>query len=257
MTDTSIEIKFVSEVISDIAISLIMNGANTSRTLKNTQRIARALGYEADLFFSLSGVVLSVRDKKTHVMHTIVRAIPHIGVNFEIVSEISILSWRVIHEQMDVNAVNEQFNSIKTINHYPKPAIWFFVGLAGASLCRILNGSWIEFFITFLATVLGILSRQFLTQKKFNIFIIFTIASFTAVSVVNIFRLITGLDLKSAFAASVLFLIPGVPLINSFIDILEGYVTQGIARGIHGSMLIFVIAMGLFLSLFLFGYGFN
>ncbi|MDR2122138.1 MAG: threonine/serine exporter family protein [Flavobacteriaceae bacterium] len=257
MDESSIEIKFVSEVLSEIAITLIMNGANTSRALRNTQRIAEALGYEADFFFSLSGAVLSVRDKKTNETHTIVRAIPHVGVNFGIVSEISILSWRVVHENMDVKCVNEHFKEIKRIKQYPKPILWLFVGLAGAGLSKILEGSWVEFFVTFFATVLGLMVRQILTEKKFNIFIVFAVASFTAVSVVNLLRLVTGFDLKSAFAASVLFLIPGVPLINSFIDILEGYVTQGIARGVHGSMLIFVIAMGLFLSLFLFGYGFN
>jgi uncharacterized membrane protein YjjP (DUF1212 family) len=178
-------------------------------------------------------------------------------VNFEIVSEISILSWRVVHEPMDARRVNEHFERIKKIKQYPKPAVWFFVGLAGASLSRILGGCWMEFFVTFLATIIGLMIRQYMTKKHFNIFIVFTAASFTAVSVVNIFRLFTGLDLNSAFAASVLFLIPGVPLINSFIDILEGYVAQGIARGVHGSMLIFVIAIGLFLSLFIFGYGFN
>ncbi len=257
MNETSIEIKFVSELLSEIAITLMMNGANTSRTLKNTQRIANALGYEADFFFSLSGAVLSVRDRKTNEMHTIVRAIPHVGVNFEIVSEISILSWRVVHENIDVREVSEHFARIKAIKHYPKPAIWFFVGLAGASLSRILGGTWMEFFVAFLATVLGLMIRQLLTEKRFNTFIVFAVASFTAVSMVNIFRITTGFDLNSAFAASVLFLIPGVPLINSFIDILEGYVMQGIARGTYGSMLIFVIAIGLFLSLFLFGYGFN
>ncbi len=257
MEDSSLKIKFVSEMLSEIAITLMMNGANTSRTMKNSQRIANALGYEADFFFSLSGAVLSVRNKESNEVHTIVRAIPHVGVNFEIVSEISILSWRAIHESMDAESVNEQFKQIKKVKHYSKLSVWFFVGLAGASLSRILGGSWMEFFITFLATALGLMVRQVLIGKKFNIFIIFAAASFTAVSVVNIFRISTGFDLNSAFAASVLFLIPGVPLINSFIDILEGYVILGIARGAYGSMLLLVIAMGLFLSLFLFGYGFN
>ncbi|PQL94768.1 threonine/serine exporter family protein [Apibacter adventoris] len=256
MDEPSIKIKYASELLSDVAVTLMMSGANTSRIKKNTQRIADALDFEADLFISLSGAVLSVRDRTTNEMHTIVRAIPHVGVNFEIVSEISILSWKTIQEKYDLQKVYEQLQKIKKIAHYPKPAIWFFVGLAGASLSRILGGSWLEFFVTFIATVLGLIVRQFLTEKHFNIFIVFATASFTAVSTVNICRIITDSDLKSAFAASVLFLIPGVPLINSFIDILEGYISQGISRGIQGSVLIFMIALGLFLSLFIFGYEF-
>ncbi|MDR3272904.1 MAG: threonine/serine exporter family protein [Flavobacteriaceae bacterium] len=250
-------IQYVSEILSEVAVTLMMNGANTSRVIKNTQRIAGGLGYDADLFLSLSGLVLSVRDDKTDEMHTIVRAIPHVGVNFEIVSEISILSWRTVHENTPPQEVYQRLREIKAIKHYPNLFLLPFVGLAGASLCRMMGGTWFDFAITFLATVFGLVVRQHLTKKKYNVFVAVTAASFSAVSVVNIFRLLTHQEHINAFATCVLFLIPGVPLINSFIDILEGYISQGIFRGVFGSMLVFVIALGLFLSLFIFGYGFH
>ena len=48
-----------------------------------------------------------------------------------------------------------------------------------------------------------------------------------------------------ALATSVLFLIPGVPLINGVIDIVEGHVLNGIARLASALMLIICIAIGL------------
>lgn len=257
MDTRSARIKYVSELLSEMAIILMMNGANTSRTLRNTKRTAEALGYHADLFLSLSGAVLSIRDIKTQEVNTIVRQIPHIGVNFEIVSEISILSWKALREDLSAEKVYEELDMIKKIKPYVRLWVLFFVGLAGAGLCRILEGSWLEVFIAFIATVIGLIVRQCLTNRHFNIFVVFAAASFTAVSVVNIFRIVTELNLNSAFAASVLFLIPGVPLINSFIDILEGYTSLGIFRGVYGGFLILVIAMGLFVSLTIFGYDFG
>ena len=48
-----------------------------------------------------------------------------------------------------------------------------------------------------------------------------------------------------AIATSVLFLIPGVPLINGVIDIVEGHILNGIARLTSALMLIVCIAIGL------------
>lgn len=257
MPDSPNHIKSVSLLLSDLAITLIMNGANTSRTLKNTLRISNELGFKTDFFFSLSSVILTVSDIKGKESHTIVRSIPHISVNFEIISEISLLSWRVVDENLNVYDIEKSLREIKRIKQYSKIYICIFVGLAGAGLCRILGGSWWEFIFCFFATVIGLLTRILLTKKGFNIFIVFSASSFAAVSTISTFRLIFHDSLNSALASCVLFLIPGVPLINSFIDILEGYISQGIARGILGTMLILSIAIGLFLSLFIFGYGFN
>ena len=53
-----------------------------------------------------------------------------------------------------------------------------------------------------------------------------------------------------ALASSVLFLIPGVPLINSVIDILEGYTLMGISRMVGSFIIIICIALGLAATLY-------
>ena len=50
---------------------------------------------------------------------------------------------------------------------------------------------------------------------------------------------------ETAFATSVLFLVPGVPLINSFTDLIDGNLLNGITRGVHGMIIAFAIALGL------------
>lgn len=52
-----------------------------------------------------------------------------------------------------------------------------------------------------------------------------------------------------ALATSVLFLIPGVPLINGVIDIVEGHVLIGCSRLIGALLLILCIAVGLSVTL--------
>ena len=54
-----------------------------------------------------------------------------------------------------------------------------------------------------------------------------------------------------ALATSVLYLVPGVPLINGVIDIVEGYVLTGFARLTEAALLIINIAIGLSFTLLL------
>jgi uncharacterized membrane protein YjjP (DUF1212 family) len=73
--------------------------------------------------------------------------------------------------------------------------------------------------------------------------------------------MIAGLSVKlgigdtpeHALATSVLFLIPGVPLINSFTDLIDGNTLNGIVRGINGFIMAFAIALGLMIAMKIYG----
>ena len=54
---------------------------------------------------------------------------------------------------------------------------------------------------------------------------------------------------ETALATSVLYLVPGVPLINGVIDIVEGHVLIGCSRLIGALLLILCIAVGLSVTL--------
>ena len=74
-------------------------------------------------------------------------------------------------------------------------------------------------------------------------------------SVIKNFRILGITNFHAALSACVLWLIPGVPLINGFLDIVSGYIINGWAKVAMGFMLIFMIAVGFVISLFIFGYG--
>jgi uncharacterized membrane protein YjjP (DUF1212 family) len=58
--------------------------------------------------------------------------------------------------------------------------------------------------------------------------------------------------LNNAFSTCILFLIPGVPLINSVIDLMDGFIINGLDRGINAVMHAFAIASGLATILYIF-----
>lgn len=84
--------------------------------------------------------------------------------------------------------------------------------------------------------------------------VVFVVCSFIASLIAGLgFRYHLGTTEDIALGTSVLFLIPGVPLINSIIDILEGHVLVGWSRVINAFILIICIALGLSMTLLILG----
>ena len=82
----------------------------------------------------------------------------------------------------------------------------------------------------------------------------FVIASFvtTMISGANMI-LGWGTAPEAALATSVLYLVPGVPLINSLIDLIEGHLSSAWNRALFGASILLCIAVGMILSISLLG----
>lgn len=252
-----VELEEVAFLLADISALLISSGSNTRRALRNVNRIAEGLGYKAEIFHSYSGVILTAYDKNSQEKDTVVLKIPHHGVNFNTITSISRLSWQVLEKKMPVDELKKEIEIIKKQPHYNMWLTWFFVSISGGALAYIFggkDGNYIEFLVSFVATYIGILGRKLLQMKDVNNFICWLWAAFVSVSVVNLFRIAGVEPIKNALAACVLWLIPGVPLINGFIDILTGNVISGWGKLSTGGTLVFMIALGFYISLIIFGY---
>ena len=162
------------------------------------------------------------------------------------VSGISRMSWRIVDEKWNFDQVQQEIDRLKSLPHYPRLVILTTVALAGASFCRLFGGGPVEMLVAFVATFAGLFVRQEAVKKSFNSYLCIFFAAFVS-------SLISGLSVKLqlgshpdyAFATSVLYLIPGVPLINSLSDLLDGNIMNGIVRGINGLIISFAIALGL------------
>lgn len=248
------QIENITKTLVDISVLMISNGANSTRTARNLKRIAHTLGYNVEHFFSHSSVVLTIENKENLNTFTIVKNIPHYTVNYSIISAVSTLSWRVEEKEISLNEIQNEIEKIKTLNSYPE---WFkllSVSLGTAALSKIFDATHIEALIGFLACMIGFWVRRWVIHKKFNIYVCFLLGAFISSCVVNFFRILGVEDYQAALTACVLWSIPGVPLINGFLDILSGQIINGWAKVAMGIMMIFMIAVGFYVSLFIFGY---
>lgn len=240
-------------MLLDVGTLLMSNGASTGRVRTTVNRIADALGYDVELLITSRSLMLTVTEGNGSDYTSSVRRTPSHGVNFKLVSGISRLSWRVIEDKLTVEQINQDINRLTSLPHYPRLVVLSLVALAGASFCRLSGGQGMELVVTFIATFLGLFIHQEAIRLRFNPYLAIVFASFAA-------SIIAGLSVKfeigdtpeHALATSVLFLIPGVPLINSLTDIIDGNTLNGIVRAMNGFTMAFAIALGLMIAMKIF-----
>jgi uncharacterized membrane protein YjjP (DUF1212 family) len=120
------------------------------------------------------------------------------------------------------------------------------IGLSGASFCRLFGGGLTEMLVSYISTIIGLFVRQETLKMNFNPYLCVYFAALTA-SILSGLSIVFALgnSPELAFTASVLFLIPGVPLINMFSDMMDGNLMNGLIRGLNGLIIAFAIALGL------------
>lgn len=243
----------VGSLLLDVGNLLMCSGASTARVRITITRISEALGCTTNLFITHRALMLTISDaKQEQFLSSLKRVAPH-GVNFKVISGISRMSWRIVDEHWDLEQIRKELKRLTALPHYPRAIVLLVVGIAGASFCRLFGGTYIEMMVTFAASFMGLFVRQEATMKNFNQYLCVFFAAFTASFIAGSFKKFgVHMELEHAFATSVLFLVPGVPLINTFSDIIDGNILNGVIRGIHGLMVAVAISLGMLTTILIY-----
>lgn len=239
------EIRELGKLLLDIGALLMGAGANTHRIRLTANRIASAFGYSAELFITHRALTLTLNDARDEDVFSSTKRTPAHGVNFKVVSGISRMSWSVVEEKWPLPRIRAEVARLAALPHYPRLLVLAMVGLSGAAFCRGFGGSAVEMAIAGLSSMLGLFVRQEAHHRRFNPYLCVYFAAAAAALVAGACVKWNGLAFEHAFATSVLFLVPGVPLINAVSDLVDGNFLTGIARFTHGSLISFCIALGL------------
>jgi uncharacterized membrane protein YjjP (DUF1212 family) len=247
------EIEDLGSVLLEIGSHLMSSGANSLRVRDIIERIATSLGYRTNLLITHRALMITLHDEKEqHFFSSLKRTSPH-GANFRISSGISRMSWRVADEGWTIEQIKQELDRLIHLPHYPRIVILLMISLAGASFCRLFGGNAIDMLVTAFSTFGGLFVRQEMTKRHFNPYLVIFCAAFTASLISGAYLKFSNISTSEhAFAASVLFLIPGIPLINSLSDIIDGNIMNGIVRGVNGLVIAFTIALGLLTAMLIY-----
>jgi uncharacterized membrane protein YjjP (DUF1212 family) len=243
----------MADELLKISSMLMTSGANTNRILLILNKFAYLMNTDAQVFINHKAFIISLTDKNTGQRTTQVRRLPHNVVNFDVISALSRAGLKAEKEKWDFEKIKQEIVRIQKLKRYPRIVTLTTVSLAGAGFCNIFNGDYISLAVVFVATFLGLFVKQTIDRLGFNPYLCaFTGALVSGILAGMILHFIPEVDPNIAIATSVLFIVPGVPLINAFTDMLDGYIITGFVRFIHALLFVAAIAFALFIVMYIF-----
>lgn len=253
--------KPIQQVDLDLLIDFLLDytsfqtgiGVQTSRIIQNSMRIAESFGCNVTVMMFQRTVSISLRkttsyNNKQYTKHitalTNHKAKP---INFLLNSELNKFSWYVHENRPTLEEVNKKFQeiiSMKTLNRWIMLAM---ISVATAAFCKLFGGDNISALFVLISTACGFWVKQELSQRKLYIYGITVVSSFISSFIVGLLLNLTIISQTPtiALSTSILYLVPGVPFINAFMDFFDGYILNGWSRLTNAFLILISMTIGI------------
>ncbi|MCI7485426.1 MAG: threonine/serine exporter family protein [Helicobacter sp.] len=244
-------IEELSAFLAQYAMALLSNGAYTSRIMRCTQRIGESYGYDVGMIVWLKNITLSISQKDNYEnRRTQITSNPPLGANFRIISELSALSWEIYDDKIPLQLARERFERIMQTKDFTFLQSLFFISLANTAFCKLFGGDVGTLLCVFVGTFAGFASKQLLGLLRVDIRGIYVVAAFVSsfVAYIGVYLQLTSTP-EIAIGLSILYLIPGIQIINALVDILHEYTLMALSRGLNMAILLLCITFGAYMTL--------
>lgn len=247
----------VASFIAEYASWLMGCGATCIRIEKNVNRMAAAYGVRVDMTVMPRHIQMSVMDlsgTKSLTLNVGVKAVP---IDFSLNTRLSELSWRISDRHLPLaEAIGIMRRDTAAAMTGRSEWIPLLVSLANASFCRLFGGDFISMGIVALATLAGYMLKNAMLARHIDVRAVFIACGFVS-SVLGSAGLLFGIGNTPdiALATSVLYLVPGIPFINSFSDMLYRHYLSALSRFMDATVLTCCLSIGLCLGMLVMGVG--
>lgn len=213
----------MGDFLSEYAATLLSRGATCLRIKKNVNRIAEAWGLK---------VVMTIMPRHIHMAVTshdgsavnFIKEIPKASISFNIVTLLSKLSWDTYDRKMTYDQVMRAFAKVMSTPQANAHWVLLAASLANASFCRLFGGDLAAMVVVFFATFSGFYLKQKLTKKHVDVRLVIIVCAFVSGVIGASGQLFSlGSTPLVAVSTSVLYLVPGIPFLNSFSDMVDGH----------------------------------
>lgn len=232
--------------LSEYSAWLLGSGATSIRLEKNVRRMAQSLGCEAEMTILPRHIHMTVCLPDRSECYTYIIATHPMPISFDINTRLSRLSWSMADEKIGLLEAKAKFKEIISTPPTDKHLVLFLAACANAAFCRLFTGDWAAVGIVFMSTLAGFYLKQVLAEHKVDVRIIFIICAFVSsvlASTATLFSL--GHTPDIAVGTSVLYLVPGIPFLNSFSDMLDGHYICAFGRFMNAVVLTCCLSLGL------------
>lgn len=232
--------------LSEYAAWLLGSGATCIRMERNISRIAETWGCRAEMTILPRHIHMTVSHPDRSDSYTYIVATHEMAISFEINTLLSRLSWKVADGGLSLEETRGRFHEIIRTPGGSRWAVLLLASMANAAFCRLFSGDMTAVGIIFVTTLTGFYMKQTLTRHKVDVRIVFIVCAFISsllASSAVVFDL--GATPEIAVGTSVLYLVPGIPFLNSFSDMLDRHYICAFGRFTHAVVLTACLSLGL------------
>lgn len=242
----SASLKEICLFLSEYSAWLLGSGATSIRLERNVRRMAESLNCEAEMTILPRHIHMTVCPTDRSESYTYIIATHPMPISFDINTRLSRLSWAMADDKIGLREAKSRFQKIIHTPGTDRHLVLFLASCANAAFCRLFTGDWAAVGIVFMSTFAGFYLKQVLAEHKVDVRLIFIICAFVSsvlASTATLFSL--GHTPDIAVGTSVLYLVPGIPFLNSFSDMLDGHYICAFGRFMNAVVLTCCLSLGL------------
>ncbi|WP_290451779.1 threonine/serine exporter family protein, partial [uncultured Duncaniella sp.] len=165
---------------------------------------------------------------------------------FDMNTRLSELSWAIADGRIGFEDAHAEMADIVEGDSQNEWLVLLLASVANASFCRLFGGDAVAMVVVFIATLAGYYLKQILLDKGWDVRAVFMACSFVS-SVLGATGILFSLGNTPfiALGTSVLYLVPGIPLLNSFSDMLYRHYVCAFSRFVDAVVLTCCLSIGL------------
>jgi uncharacterized membrane protein YjjP (DUF1212 family) len=224
-----------------------LSGGHTMRTIDHMERLAQELGaQESHAAVSSVNVAMTVAADGRRLAAG--RHAAHLGINFSTLTAVQRLVDEAQAHGLTPAQIRSRLLLIRNAGPvYPAWLVMLCLGGSSAAFAALFQATATAVGLTFLGGWAGAWVRHLLTTRHQKPFVAVTSSAFVAASIVAGGAQLLGLGdgATPALAASTLYLVPGVPLLNGTADELTAHYLNGMVKLAMSAVIIGSAAIGL------------
>src|SRR5215813_8365884 len=231
--------------------ALMLRAGNTAlRTRERMEVMARRMGFDAvSVVLTLDSVTASVR--RAGEWTTAVREIGPPGINAWRIGELDRLAASV-EARLAPRELAASLGKIEFAPHlYSDALLAAAIGVASGAFAFLNGGAMPEVIAAAIGGGIGQGSRAWLSRRQLNQYGVAAVCALVASASYVVAAALAGLigfgfaHHPAGFISSVLFLVPGFPLVAALFDLMQHQTVVAVTRLAYGVMILLVVAFGL------------
>ncbi len=242
--------KEVCLFLTEYAVALLGCGATCLRLEKNVNRIAAVFGKKVELTIMPRHVHMTVWHPEKDDIFTSIASVKAAPISFSLNTRLSELSWAIADNHVPLDETRKRFKKIVSEDKENPWLTLLLASCANAAFCGIFGGDLTAMIMVFIATALGFNLKQLLLKRHVDSRVVFFLCAFVS-SVIGASGYLFNYGTTPAIAVgtSVLYLVPGIPFLNSFNDLLYRHYICAFSRFLDAVVLTGCLSLGLCLGM--------